>query len=220
MSRKEGAAAVYLTLAEFWKPPTEEFFRTVADGTTDKALSEAVALASYDHLLPNDCSFQKMLPNFDRLQSGYLHFFLGVGATPALPVESVYKKWTEDESARLPMASSKGYLMGDAGLHMQYLFGQYGLEVPVEYRMMPDHLTLLLEFAAFLIREGKTADVKTFLTDHFDWLDDFAAAMQERFQQGEVNNTDLLRFFQQSIQCIQSVVAAEVSQRAGEKEEM
>lgn len=215
MKRREAVASVFLILSDFWKPPTKAFYCALADGTTDGEIAEALRASNNEKLDTCECGFRFSLPPFEQLQSIYLQCFLGIGSVSALPVESVYKKWTSDETTRLPIAGSKGYLMGDPGQHVQYLFSQYQLDIPVEYRMMPDHLTLLLEFAAFMVRERESNEIRVFLQDHFDWLDEFSKAVSESLYSNQIDDTESHRFFQMNISLIKAVVAAEISYCSG-----
>ena len=69
-------------------------------------------------------------------------------------VESTYKPWTTDKGCGMVFAASKGLVMGDSALHMREIYRLASLEVPEQFRSMPDHLVLELEFLALLYRFG------------------------------------------------------------------
>jgi len=172
--QKEAIEEIYLILAEFFKYPTEEFFKDVSNGTIDSLLKELVVQAGYQ--TPNiqlTVSFNSLA----EMQQSYMKCFMGVVKPYAPPIESVYKVWTSDPTAELSIARSKGYIFGDSALHINHLFEEYHLEVPEEYAKIPDHLTILLEFLAFMIKEGTNEHTHQLLVDHFDWLDDFKESL-------------------------------------------
>ena len=87
-------------------------------------------------------------------------------------VESTYKPWTTDKGCGMVFAASTGLVMGDSALHMRELYVLASLEVPEEFRSMPDHLVLELEFLAFLYRFGSNVQIERFIGDHLDWIPD------------------------------------------------
>ena len=182
LNRAEAIEEIYLILAEFYKFPTEEFYQEIVAGGIDKRLQELWRLAGYR---PYQVELSNYVNQFSEWKQSYMQCFMGITKPYAPPVESVYKVWTTDPSAELSIASSKGYFMGDAALHIRYLFEQFQITIPEEYKNMPDHLTLLLEFLSFLLREDQKEFAKQFLTDHFDWLDDFMLELKQ------LNNSSL-----------------------------
>ncbi len=173
MLRNEAAAELFLTFAEFYKPLTESFFQEIKSGDMDKKLQLLFQAAGYAAPL-GKLGFN--LQGFTNLKQLYSDCFSDPVGHIVPPIESLYKPWTTDPSASLLHEKSKGYLFGDAALHMQYLFGQYRLAIPKEYTNMPDHLTLLLEFLAYLVRNEASELTYQFILDHLDWL---AAFKQE-----------------------------------------
>jgi len=170
MKRQELAEEIFLILAEFFKYPTEDFYNNILSGDVDKQLKAFFEAVDYK-LKPPQFSF--WVSDFKGLRAEYSSSFLGITAPFAVPVESVYKVWTNDPSFQIPIANSKGHVMGDSALHILHLFEHFQLQIPEEYREMPDHLTILLELYAFMIKERPLQECKVFLKDHFDWLDDF-----------------------------------------------
>jgi len=103
----------------------------------------------------------------------------------------------------LVFSASKGLIMGDPALHMQELYRRASLEIPREYRSMPDHLVLELEFLALLYRHAPDEAIAKFIGDHLDWIPDLgeavgraephpfyenAVALLQRFLQHETEN--------------------------------
>jgi len=94
-------------------------------------------------------------------------------------VESTYKPWTEDKQCGMVFAASKGLIMGDYALHMMELYRQASIEVPEEYRSLPDHLVLELEFLALLYRFTSDEQIERFIGDHLDWIPELKEAMEK-----------------------------------------
>ena len=199
------AAELFLELATFWRPPDAEFWQALTDGTVDAEISEQTKQAGFSLRLKNPLAFHELLPPLPALQSYFVRCFIGIGKKTALPVESVYKKWTEDQTARLPIAGSTGYLMGDAALHARYLLDHYELEVPPDYRMMPDHLVLLLELAAFILQNRTDDEARLFLSQHLDWLEALAQAINEIEPENEQDHQSM-RFYLLALEILQQTV--------------
>ncbi len=108
------------------------------------------------------------------LAGDYNRSFVYPPESRVVPVESVYRQWTQDASAQVPFAKEKGYLMGDAALHMKALYEGYGLEIPAEFAATPDHLGLELEFAAFLLEHETPERQAIFWREHLDWADELS----------------------------------------------
>lgn len=170
-SRNEALEEIYLIFAEFYKIPTVEFYQELTGGLIGNRLSELFKIIGFNELRVNNFNIE--LLSFDELKEIYINCFLGIGISFALPIESVYKVWTTDPGVNMVIGNEKGYLFGDSALHMLHLYEQFQLSIPEEYSNIPDHLTLLLEFLAFLTRNYSDKDVYQLLIDHFDWLDDF-----------------------------------------------
>ena len=185
MSENSAAADLFLHFADFWRPPDSDFWQDAAAGIVDETIAMLSEQAGYPLMENSREYFRDLLPPLSALQYFFVRCFIGIGKKSVLPVESVYKKWTEDPTARLPIAGSTGYLMGDAALHARYLLDHYGLSVPPDYQMMPDHLVLLLELAAFLLRQRTEKESHLFLAQHLDWLGPFTEALQNSETEGE-----------------------------------
>ena len=76
-------------------------------------------------------------------------------------------------------AASKGLVMGDSALHMRELYRQASLEVPEEFRSMPDHLVLELEFLALLYHSATPEQIEGFIGDHLDWIPELKERMEK-----------------------------------------
>jgi len=94
-------------------------------------------------------------------------------------VESTYKPWTKDKQCGMVFAASTGLLMGDYALHMLELYRQSSLKVPEEYRSMPDHLVLEMEFLALMYRFASDEQIERFSGDHLDWIPELRGAMEK-----------------------------------------
>lgn len=94
-------------------------------------------------------------------------------------VESSYKPWTTDKECGMVFAASKGLVMGDPALHMRELYQLASLNVPEQFRSMPDHLVLELEFLAFLYRFASNVQIERFIGDHLDWIPELKAALEK-----------------------------------------
>ncbi len=162
-------------LASFFIFPEEEFCEKVYQGSVDILVEELSQKAGF----PLKSNFKEVALSYDEWVAAYNRCFLGVEKPFAPPIESVYKSWTQDESFQIPFKNQKGYLMGDSALHVQHILSSFGLEIPSEYAMMPDHLIILLELLAFLIDNGLGKEARQFGRDHFDWLADLQAAIAE-----------------------------------------
>lgn len=202
-SNSVAAAELFLLLAGFWQPPDEEFLDELKSGAVDMALSRLGIQA---------CQFRFMAPSLPVLKNFYCGLLQGNGQASILPVESLFKRWTEDPTTRLPIAGSTGYLMGDSAMHMQYLLECYGFSVPPEYRMMPDHLALLLELAAFLIKNRTPEESHLFISQHLDWLDALSLSLAE-LDFGDETGQQAQKFYQTALRAVQEAVSCELNKR-------
>jgi TorA maturation chaperone TorD len=117
--------------------------------------------------------FRDLGEEYDRL------FSSKAGSEKISLVESFYKPWTQDPHCPLPFATEKGLLMGDSALHLLALYQQCGLELDGEYRGMPDHLAMELEFLSFLYQRATDKEIKRFIEDHLDWI----PLLREKFKE-------------------------------------
>ena len=169
-------------LANFFIYPEEEFCEEVYQGKVDLLVEELSQKAG----VPVKSSLKEIAPTYEAWIASYNHCFLGVEKPFAPPVESVYKAWTEDETFQVPFKNQKGYLMGDSALHVQHILDAFGLDIPPEYNMMPDHLVILLDLLAFLIGNSLEEEARQLIKDHFDWLPDLQATISKLPVNGEI----------------------------------
>lgn len=97
------------------------------------------------------------------------HLFSGT-RIPVRLEESVYKIWTSDKSH--PLSGATGLAWGEPAQHMAEVLAGFGMNFDPERISSPDHLSVLLEFLAFLIENGSREDIEAFCADHLNWLSD------------------------------------------------
>ena len=174
--RKTKSSEIFRGIAELYKPPTLELWEELTQGKLLLKFEEAAA-GLYG--IEGE-SLSKLLPDhFDQLSSLFEYVLADTAKQAVLPVESLYKQWTHDETCNLPFATSKGYLQGDSALHIRFILDKFQIDIPLEYRGMPDHLSILLELLAFFIEHSDESFTAVFMSDHFDWLEDFEAKLAE-----------------------------------------
>jgi TorA maturation chaperone TorD len=174
--QKEAMAEIFNTLAEFYKHPDQDFYRQLTRGLIEQELKVLFRDANLSRL---SWDWQAELPEYAQLKREYLRCLVGGSEPCALPVESVYKIWTNDSTCQTPIAKQKGYLMGDAAVHIRHILAGLGMELPPEYKNTPDHLTILLELLAYLVVHREPQEVNLYLREHFDWLPDFYSRLVE-----------------------------------------
>lgn len=191
MNRQEYRIIIYQVLSDALKEPREEFWgeqQKIADFlyTAFQALQYPIECKSYQlwPILSSDISV---------LKNDYRQSFIYPVMKRVLPIESIYRQWTLDNTSEMPFAKEKGYLMSDFALHMQALYAQYQLSIPEEYTSMPDHLCLELEFCAFLIENKDREHHTIFINEHLNWVDEL---YQDAVKQ------DIPIFYRQVIQVI------------------
>lgn len=104
------------------------------------------------------------------LRKEYRRLFGPHGGAAISLVESTYKPWSTDTGCGMVFAAAPGLLMGDAAVHLLGIYERLSIEVPEEYRSMPDHLVLELEFLALLCRDGQQELINGFIAHHLDWI--------------------------------------------------
>lgn len=108
-------------------------------------------------------------PAFDEKRTFAARHFTGGLPESALPIESLYVEWTNDP-ARSPFARQKGLYQADTALYMRDLIADLGLELPESLAAYPDHLSLELDVASFLLEEGRVADARQLFLERSAWL--------------------------------------------------
>lgn len=169
-STAEYRIMVYHLLSETLKEPTTQFVAELPELSI--ILKEALDGLGYSIPLAYYQNWPKLAGDLQGLTRSYYNSFFYPSDNRVVPVESIYRQWTFDETAEVPFAKEKGYLMSDAALHMKALYSQMGLVIPEEYQSSPDHLCLELEFAALLLEQDKLDWYRTFLTDHLTWVEE------------------------------------------------
>lgn len=165
--QKQSIQEIFLLLADFYKYPSEALYNAMQSGEIEHEFIKHASIALNRNI---KVEFSKKFNSFAEIKDVYHRCFLGPLGPVAPPIESLYKEWTSDPTAETPIARQKGYLYGDSAIHLKYLYDQYKIEIPSVYGNMPDHLTLLLEFLAFLIQYNQTELIQQYIHDHFDWL--------------------------------------------------
>lgn len=184
MLSKINRTNVYEVLSELMKTPTEETFVVLANGSVDKELDKYLSNLKY----PIKFSLQTKASSYtshQEIKNDYYYLFdktAHIQASP--PVESLYRVWTEDKSAKVPWAHEKGYLMADSALHIQNIFKELGMSLPTEHSNTPDHLAIELELMAHLVAEQPPDFQTDFIENHFSWLPDLIRDVKKRDERG------------------------------------
>lgn len=199
MDKQEYRVGLYTLFAEMLKEPTVEFVQELPDMA--QYCREAFAALGYNIPLVAYQGWGRWSGNIQALKDAYLRAFIFPPDRRLVPVESIYRQWTFDETAEVPIAKEKGYLMSDAALHMMELYKQYGLEIPREFQSMPDHLCLELEFAAFLLERESAERQAVYIRDHLDWVGDL-------YQ--DALNLDIPQFYREVVYVISLFLAHEL----------
>ncbi len=148
-------------------PPDEEVIRLVCQGTLQTLMGEHLREERLLDGFRMDGSPEILLSD---LREAYGRLVSDVTGERISLVESCYKPWSQDLTCSLPFATERGLLMGDSALHLTVLYKEAGLEAPEEFTGSPDHLVLELEFLSHLYRGATEIDIRTFVTDHLDWI--------------------------------------------------
>lgn len=174
-------AEIYAQLSEFFKEPTEEFADDVASGRLLNFLSEVFSQFGRDKSILASLSVSDDV--YTTLKNEYRRLFLGPLQPYIVPVESVYKKWSNDPECKLTIAAEKGYLMGDPAIDMIKRYQDHGIVIPDKYSSMPDHIALELEYMSFLCRNADVEKQREFGSIHLDWVDELLEEIKN-FKQG------------------------------------
>jgi putative dimethyl sulfoxide reductase chaperone len=175
LDKKTECADVFIVLADLYKQPTREIWHEIQQQDLLKKLEGSV-----NEFFSIDFSIEEVLPeNYEEFAELYMTSIGSTQKEAALPIESLYKQWTLDETCTLPFARDKGYILGDSALHINYLLEKLKIEIPNELQGMPDHLAILLELLAYFIEHAPESSTAEFLDDHFDWLDEFESQLSK-----------------------------------------
>ncbi|WP_079508515.1 TorD/DmsD family molecular chaperone [Mesobacillus jeotgali] len=169
IDRKAAAARVFTIFADLYKPPSLEIWRELEQKDFLKNLESLVT-----DLYSVEFSLEGILPDdFGQFCRIHTKAIGSAEENAVFPIESLYKPWTQDETCTLPFACEKGYLLGDPAMHINFILNELQIEIPNEYRGIPDHLSILLELAAYFIENAPEKFSKGFIRDHLDWLTEF-----------------------------------------------
>lgn len=169
IDKKTQNAMVFTVFAELYKPPTLEIWKDLEQHNLLKDLQNTV-----NELYGLTFSLEGIMPeNYGQLCSIHKEAIGFADEKAIIPVESLYKPWTQDETCTLPFAREKGYLQGDSALHIRFLLEELQIDIPDEYQGTPDHLSILLELAAYFIEHAPDPFTAEFIDDHLNWLADF-----------------------------------------------
>jgi TorA maturation chaperone TorD len=113
------------------------------------------------------------------LEQEYGRLFVEQEGSKISLVESTYKPWTSDKSCGMVFSASKGLVMGDSAIHMLDIYEELSLDVPEEFRSMPDHLVLEMEFLALLYQSAPQETIDGFIEDHLDWIQELRGEMEK-----------------------------------------
>ncbi len=174
-------ANLYAQLSEFFKEPTEEFADDVASGRLLDYFNEVFWVIGLDTSLLSGISINSDV--YTILKEEYRRLFSGPLPPYIVPVESVYKRWSNDPDCKLSIAAEKGYLMGDPAMDMIRRYQAHGIVIPDKYSSMPDHIALEMEYMAFLCINGDIEEQMEFLGSHLNWIDELAKEIKN-FEQG------------------------------------
>nr|WP_249745357.1 molecular chaperone TorD family protein [Mesobacillus boroniphilus] len=175
MENKTECSNVFMVLADLYKLPTIEIWDEIKQQDLLKKLEKSV-----NELYSVGFSIEEVLPeNYAEFQELYLNSIGSTQMHAALPIESLYKPWTQDETCTLPFARDKGYILGDSALHINYLLEKLKIDIPIELQSMPDHLAILLELLAYFIEHAPEHFTAEFMDDHYDWLEEFESKLLE-----------------------------------------
>ncbi|NMA69010.1 MAG: molecular chaperone TorD family protein [Desulfitobacterium sp.] len=169
---------ILLIYAQAFSFPQKDFYEEINSGKLDREFKELWENANLPQLDSSE-PWMERVPPYEEWIRIYNEAFLGAKKPLAPPIESLYKPWTVDESFQVPFKHQKGYLMGDSAQHILHITKTLGWEIPVEYQMMPDHLSILLEILARFLANGWWSEGKQFIQDHLDWLPDWCKELEE-----------------------------------------
>jgi TorA maturation chaperone TorD len=169
-------SGIYAQLSEFFKEPSADFADDVASGRLAGFFDERLRLLGLDPAPSRGLTASGDVPA--QLDAEYRRLFLGPLPPYIVPVESVYKKWTNDPACHLPLAQEKGHLMGDPAMDMMQRYRAEGIVIPEALSSMPDHAALLLEYMSHLLIGGDAHACGEFQAMHLDWLDGLASDIQ------------------------------------------
>ncbi|MBT2681440.1 molecular chaperone TorD family protein [Bacillus sp. ISL-35] len=176
IEKRAETAMVFTIIADLYKPPALETWKEIEQNHLLKKL-ELMARDLYGFEFP----LEGILPdNFEHFCEIHRKAIGSAEEKAVLPIESLYKPWTQDETCTLPFAREKGYLQGDPAMHIRFILNELQMEIPIQYKGIPDHLSILLELAAYFIEHAPEKFSSEFIEDHLDWLGEFEIQLIEK----------------------------------------
>ncbi len=160
---------IYSVLSECYKEPTRQFAEDVAEGRLHAAIYQGLKDLGIDIDISALKGEGEIKCLFKRLREDYHSLFFPLFV---VPVESVYKEWAKGGGSPLPHSVKKGYIMGDPAVEMIKRYKMAGVETPKEFKDTPDHIALLLEYAALLCENVPEDSRAGYVLDHLDWVED------------------------------------------------
>jgi TorA maturation chaperone TorD len=174
MAQNHLQSLIASALALLMSKPDEELIDALNSGELYRMLAPSLGVDEVDIRFLRDANY-----TLETLTELYNASMVPVGHKALLPVESLYKPWTDDEESYPVVHGKKGLLMGDPALHMLELYRRAGFEIPEEFKAQPDHLILELEFLSILYENCPDTMVLQFMKDHLDWVPDLLAKCPE-----------------------------------------
>ena len=160
------AAAI---LSHWWSRPTDETRAIWARGW-DVALDLATEFG-HDPDDVNELRDAAQIADPESLLDEYERLFVGPGAVPCLPYESL---WDSDAPKR-----GKGSVMGPAALAVADLYRTTGLTLREDAHELPDHVMIEWEALAYALERGADAAAVELLESHLArWMGPFCTAVQ------------------------------------------
>lgn len=175
VSNETARQDVYKNLITCYQLPDE------AVKTDLEALSKHLTALNSSALPYINSMREKINQNFELLNIEHARLFTGPFSMPAPPYGSVY---IENERK----------VMGDSTMDAKKRYQDFGLDISRNFKEVPDHIVVELEFMSFLIFkeiESIEADLpeqtqeillhqESFLTDHLNlWIPDFTKSVIE-----------------------------------------
>ena len=170
-------AELYFAFSECFKEPSVEFATDVASGTIQQVVTEDFERLNITADLDLPALRLEGEPEevWVRLKRGY-HPLFSVPPHFVLPVESVYKVWSENGS----LAGARDMIMGPPALDMRKRYRALGIEIPRRFKDQPDHIALLLEYGGLLCEANDRAAQRNFVATHFDdWIEQFEEEVRQ-----------------------------------------
>lgn len=187
-------ASVFSTIAKYFAPTDEQDWsaatgqeawtlfldqvrRRVQDGRRFGENSAPVELAHRQRplqafLCDNEVRALYAPPSFAEKEAFAAKYLIGGLPVSAMPVESIYVRWTNGRSSG-PFSSHEGLYVADSALYMKDLLARLDVELPAPLASYPDHLSVELELVALLLDAGLVPEARSFVAERFDWLTNY-----------------------------------------------